>query len=176
VGLEPQKPKKTDSVLKADPAQVAHLKWSRILLAEDNEVNQLVARKLLKNADFVVSIANNGLETVNMVQASPYDLVLMDIQSPEMDGLTAIKTIRSIAGYEKIPIVALTAHAMSGDRELSLAAGMNDHITKPINLSERFTALNRWIKPESAPKDPNPQSRPMASPLIPADRGYGFQA
>jgi PAS domain S-box-containing protein len=168
VGLEPQKPKKTDSVLKADPALVAHLKGSRILLAEDNEVNQLVARKLLKNAGFVVNIANNGLEAVNMVQASSYDLVLMDIQMPEMDGLTATKTIRSIAGYEKIPIVAMTAHAMSGDRELSLAAGMNDHITKPINLSELFTALNRWIKPESAPKDPTPQSSANGEPANPS--------
>ncbi|MDR2140374.1 MAG: response regulator [Deltaproteobacteria bacterium] len=154
VGLEPQKPKKTSKASqKADPSVVAHLKGSRILLAEDNEVNQLVAKRLLKNAGFEVSIANNGLEAVAMVEAESYDLVLMDIQMPEMDGLTATKTIRAKPGFENLPIVAMTAHAMSGDRELSIAAGMNDHVTKPINLSELFATLSRWIKPKDAPAE-----------------------
>jgi signal transduction histidine kinase/DNA-binding response OmpR family regulator/ABC-type amino acid transport substrate-binding protein len=134
----------------ADISQVAHLKGSKILLAEDNEVNQLVAKRLLKNAGFDVSIANNGLEAVAMVQADSYDLVLMDIQMPEMDGLTATKTIRTLPGFDKLPIVAMTAHAMSGDREMSLAAGMNDHVTKPINLAELYTTLNRWLKPKES--------------------------
>jgi two-component system sensor histidine kinase/response regulator len=144
IGQEPHKAIKP-SKAKADAAMVAHLKGSKILLAEDNEVNQLVAKRLLKNAGFEVSIANNGLEAVEMIQKEPYDLVLMDIQMPEMDGLTAAKTIRSMEGFEKLPIVAMTAHAMSGDRELSIAAGMNDHVTKPINLAELFATLNRWI-------------------------------
>jgi CheY-like chemotaxis protein len=122
---------------------------ARILLTEDNEVNQLVASRILNNAGFKVTIANNGLEAVNLVQKEPFELVLMDIQMPEMDGLTAAKTIRSLPGFDKIPIVAMTAHAMSGDREMSLSAGMNDHVSKPINISELFQALIKWIEPKS---------------------------
>ncbi|MDR2198468.1 MAG: response regulator [Deltaproteobacteria bacterium] len=129
-----------------DASSVSHLKGSSILLVEDNEVNQLVARKLLKNAGFVVDIAGNGRQAFEKVLANKYDLVLMDIQMPEMDGLTSTKAIRALPGYEALPIVAMTAHAMSGDREMSLAAGMNDHITKPIILNDLFAALNRWIK------------------------------
>jgi signal transduction histidine kinase/CheY-like chemotaxis protein/ABC-type amino acid transport substrate-binding protein len=129
-----------------DASSVAHLKGSLILLAEDNEVNQLVARRLLKNAGFEVDIANNGREAFEKVQGKAYALVLMDIQMPEMDGLTATRAIRALPGYGELPIVAMTAHAMSGDRDLSLAAGMNDHITKPINLDDLFAALNRWIQ------------------------------
>jgi signal transduction histidine kinase/DNA-binding response OmpR family regulator/ABC-type amino acid transport substrate-binding protein len=167
VALEPKKAKKPTNE-KADPAMVAHLKGSKILLAEDNEVNQLVAKRLLKNAGFEVNIANNGQEAVAMVQAEPYDLVLMDIQMPEMDGLTASKAIRAIPGFESLPIVAMTAHAMSGDRELSLSAGMNDHVTKPINLTELFSTLNRWIKP----KEPGAAAEAgdaQGSPLKPTD-------
>ncbi|MDR1110330.1 MAG: PAS domain-containing protein [Deltaproteobacteria bacterium] len=120
---------------------------ARILLTEDNEVNQLVASRILNNAGFRVDIAKNGLEAVQMVQDQKYDLVLMDIQMPEMDGLTAARTIRALPGQDVLPIVAMTAHAMSGDRELSLAAGMNDHVSKPINISELFTALLKWIPP-----------------------------
>jgi signal transduction histidine kinase/CheY-like chemotaxis protein len=137
-----------------DASQVAHLKGSLILLAEDNEVNQLVAMKLLKNAGFEVDIASNGREAFDKVQSRDYALVLMDIQMPEMDGLTATRAIRALPGYESLPIVAMTAHAMSGDRDLSIAAGMNDHITKPINLDALFAALNKWIKippPDAGP-------------------------
>jgi signal transduction histidine kinase/DNA-binding response OmpR family regulator/ABC-type amino acid transport substrate-binding protein len=137
-----------------DASKVAHLKGSLILLAEDNEVNQLVAKKLLMNAGFQVDIANNGREAFDKVQSKRYSLVLMDIQMPEMDGLTATRAIRALPGYEKLPIVAMTAHAMSGDRDLSLAAGMNDHITKPINLDDLFNALDKWITPETTAPEP----------------------
>ncbi|MDR1309683.1 MAG: response regulator [Deltaproteobacteria bacterium] len=126
---------------------LAPIAGARILLTEDNEVNQLVASRILNNAGFRVDIAKNGLEAVQMVQDQKYDLVLMDIQMPEMDGLTAARTIRALPGQDALPIVAMTAHAMSGDRELSLAAGMNDHVSKPINISELFTALLKWIPP-----------------------------
>jgi CheY-like chemotaxis protein len=122
---------------------------AKILLTEDNEVNQLVASRILNNAGFIVDIANNGLEAVEKVQAEKYDLVLMDIQMPEMDGLTASKTIRALPGFADLPIVAMTAHAMSGDRELSLAAGMNDHVSKPININELFNALAKWVPPRN---------------------------
>jgi signal transduction histidine kinase/CheY-like chemotaxis protein/ABC-type amino acid transport substrate-binding protein len=132
---------------------VAHLKGSKILLAEDNEVNQLVASRILKNAGLEVDVAQNGEEAVEMVKNVQYDLVLMDIQMPVMDGLSATKAIRAMPGFENLPIVAMTAHAMSGDREQSLAVGMNDHVTKPINLPELFGALNHWIKPGSLPSN-----------------------
>jgi CheY-like chemotaxis protein len=121
---------------------------ARLLLTEDNEVNQLVASRILNKAGFEIDIANNGLEAVELVQRNHYDLVLMDIQMPEMDGLTAARAIRRLPGLERLPIVAMTAHAMSGDRELSLEAGMNDHVTKPINNAELFAALAKWIKPK----------------------------
>ncbi|MDR2388087.1 MAG: response regulator [Deltaproteobacteria bacterium] len=128
-------------------AVIEKIKGAKILLAEDNELNQLVATKILNNAGFIVEVAANGREAVEKVQAKNYDLVLMDIQMPEMDGLTASETIRRLPGFEDLPIVAMTAHAMSGDKEASLAAGMNDHVTKPINVKELFKALSRWIDP-----------------------------
>ncbi|MDR1165319.1 MAG: PAS domain-containing protein [Deltaproteobacteria bacterium] len=131
------------------------LKGSRILLTEDNEVNQLVASRILSKAGFEVSIAGNGVEAVEMVQREKFDLVLMDIQMPEMDGITATKTIRGIAGFENLPIIAMTAHAMSGDRELSIASGMNDHVNKPINLQDLYQALLKWLPPKKAEGEGN---------------------
>ncbi|MDR1050088.1 MAG: response regulator, partial [Deltaproteobacteria bacterium] len=124
---------------------VSRLRGRRILLAEDNEINQLVATRLLTNAGLEVDLAKNGLEAVEKVRRRDYDLVLMDIQMPEMDGLTATRTIRGLPGFQDLPVVAMTAHAMLGDKEQSLAAGMNDHVTKPINFEELFATLNRWI-------------------------------
>ncbi|MDR2406441.1 MAG: response regulator [Deltaproteobacteria bacterium] len=121
---------------------------AKILLVEDNEVNQLVASKILGNAGMQVSIATDGAKAVEMVQKDKYQLVLMDIQMPVMDGLTATKKIREL-GYTDLPIVAMTAHAMSSDRELSLQAGMNDHVNKPINIAELFNTLVKWIQPNA---------------------------
>ena len=123
----------------------AGIKGAKILLAEDNEVNQLVARKILEKAGLEVKIANNGLEALAMIEEEPFDLVLMDIQMPEMDGLEAARQLRANPKFSDLPVVAMTAHAMSGDRELSLEAGMNDHVTKPINLPELFSTLVHWI-------------------------------
>ena len=130
-------------------AAVKEYAGARILLAEDNEVNQLVASRILKNAGLEVDIASNGRQAVSMVARGGYDLVLMDIQMPEMDGMEATRAIRSMPGFADLPIVAMTAHAMSGDRELSLKAGMNDHINKPINLQELFSTLARWMKKQA---------------------------
>jgi PAS domain S-box-containing protein len=146
-----QKAKKTKKIQKrdktTDKAMLTPILGAKILLTEDNEVSQLVASRILNNAGFMVDIANTGLEAVKMVQETKYDLVLMDIQMPEMDGLTASRTIRAIPGFSDLPIVAMTAHAMSGDKELSIAAGMNDHVSKPINISELFSALVKWVPP-----------------------------
>jgi signal transduction histidine kinase/ActR/RegA family two-component response regulator len=125
---------------------VAGLQGARILLVEDNEVNRLVARKILEKAGLAVQMAHNGAEALALLEKESFDLVLMDIQMPEMDGLEATRRLRAEPRFANLPIVAMTAHAMSGDRELSLAAGMNDHITKPIKLPELFGALARWIE------------------------------
>ena len=127
----------------------AGLEGGRILLVEDNEVNQLVARKIMEKAGLKVSIAENGLRALNMLENESFDLVLMDIQMPEMDGLEATRQIRAQAKFAELPILAMTAHALRGDKELSLEAGMNGHITKPINLPELFGALSTWIPNKS---------------------------
>lgn len=121
------------------------IRGAYVLLVEDNEINQLMAGELLKMGGFKVDIASNGREAVEMVARNSYDIVLMDIQMPEMDGLTATRIIRQSANT--IPILALTAHALAIDREKSLEAGMNDHITKPIDHTILFTAMARWVRP-----------------------------
>jgi len=117
----------------------------RVLLVEDNEVNRDLATELLGDLGVLVSVAVNGSEGVDMVAAQPFDLVLMDIQMPVMDGLTATRLIRSDERFVKLPILAMTAHAMNGDRDRSLKAGMNDHITKPIDPNRLSAALIRWM-------------------------------
>ena len=118
----------------------------RILLVEDNEINQQVAVELLTIMGLSVKVANNGQEGVEMALAESFDLILMDIQMPVMDGLTATQTIRAEKTLQNLPIIAMTAHAMQGDKDKSLAAGMNDHLTKPIELNKLVAILNRWLK------------------------------
>jgi signal transduction histidine kinase/CheY-like chemotaxis protein len=124
------------------------IRGARVLLAEDNEINQQVAKEILEQAALVVSIANNGKEAVEMVQRGAYDVVLMDIQMPVMGGFEATQEIRTDGAFKDLPIIAMTAHAMAGDREKSLSVGMNDHVTKPIDPDELFSALVRWVKPD----------------------------
>jgi CheY-like chemotaxis protein len=147
---------------------------AHILLVEDNEINQQVAREILAGAGFKVSIANNGLEAVNLVKESVYDAVLMDVQMPVMDGYEATRKIRELqltahssklkaddegiplgsggqqpatSDQRLLPIIAMTAHAMTGDHEKSLEAGMVDHVTKPIDPEHLFATLLKWIQP-----------------------------
>ena len=120
---------------------------ARVLLVEDNEINQQVAQEILERAGLVVSIADNGKDAVEKVKAENFDAVLMDIQMPVMGGFEATRKIRNDERFKDLPIIAMTAHAMAGDREKSLEAGLNDHVTKPINPEELFFALVRWIKP-----------------------------
>ncbi|MEO5335018.1 MAG: response regulator, partial [Magnetococcus sp. YQC-5] len=130
------------------------LAGARILLVEDNEINQQVARELLEQACITVLLAENGKQAVEMVARERLDGVLMDLQMPVMDGLTATREIRKDPRFAHLPILAMTANAMSGDRELCLEAGMQDHIAKPVDPKEMFTTLVRWIKPESANSSP----------------------
>ena len=117
-----------------------------ILLAEDNPVSQKLAKIMLTKAGYQVAVANNGKEAVDRFMESPknFDLIFMDVQMPEMDGLEATKAIRE-KGFDTIPIVAMTAHAMKGDREKCLEAGMDDYITKPIKREVVFEVLEKWV-------------------------------
>ena len=117
----------------------------RVLVAEDNPVNLQVTLALLRRAGHMVDSVSNGLEAVNAVAALPYDLVLMDVQMPEMDGLAASRAIRELDGpAAQVPIVAMTANAMMGDQAACLAAGMDDYLPKPIAAEQLLRVVNRW--------------------------------
>ncbi|HQQ69290.1 MAG TPA: ATP-binding protein [Alicycliphilus sp.] len=134
----------------ATPAYASLLQGRRVLLVDDVELNRTVALAFLADAGVQADVAVNGREAVDKVLAQPYDLVLMDIQMPEMDGLSATRAIRKEARLDKLPIIAMTAHAMEGDRERSLRAGMQDHLTKPIHPDALYAALLRWMAPHQA--------------------------
>jgi PAS domain S-box-containing protein len=158
-------------------AALAPLGGARILLVEDNEINQMVACEMLGGAGFVVDVAENGEIGVNQVHArhaegKPYDIVLMDMQMPVMDGITASRLIRETYAAHDVPIVAMTANAMLADKERCLAAGMNGFVSKPINPDELWRALLNWIKPRAglgqAPVLPETPARaPMAAVAVP---------
>ena len=145
------------------------LSGSKFLLVEDNEINQQVAGELLRQAGITVDIANNGREALDMVDAVTYDLVLMDMHMPVMDGVTATKLIREQVRHEHLPIVAMTANAMASDRELCLAAGMNDHISKPIDPDVLWRTLRRWVQSRDA--SPPTTSVAATSPAVPEGPG-----
>jgi PAS domain S-box-containing protein len=152
---------------KQDQETLAAIRGARVLLAEDNEINQQVARELLESVGLAVEIAGNGREAVDMARAGAYDIVLMDIQMPVMDGLAAAGELRREERFRDLPILAMTAHAMAGDRDKSLEAGMNDHVTKPIDPDALFAALVKWIKPgQRVPSTaaPSPATAASAGP------------
>ena len=116
-----------------------------ILVAEDNSINQEIALSLLEKTKARVNIVDNGQEAVNAVQKEQFDLILMDIQMPVMDGLVAARSIRELSVGKTVPIIAMTANAMEEDREKTRNAGMNGHVAKPIDVAELYTALRRWM-------------------------------
>ncbi|MFA7241345.1 MAG: response regulator [Sulfuricellaceae bacterium] len=120
---------------------------ARVLLVEDNEFNQQVALGLLEQAGILADVANNGIEALRRVGEQTYDAVLMDLQMPLMDGYEATRSIRMEPRFRELPIIAMTASVMSGDRELCLAAGMNDHVAKPIDPDELLRALLQALAP-----------------------------
>ncbi|MEW6677780.1 MAG: response regulator [Pseudomonadota bacterium] len=132
----------------------SNLRGLRVLLVEDNELNQQVATELLQSAGVLVDLAENGAVAVDKVQAHPYDLVLMDMQMPVMDGLTATREIRALKGFMKLPIIAMTANAMESDRQNCLEAGMNDHLGKPIEPEKLWASLRQWCP--HGPLEPGP--------------------
>ncbi len=126
---------------------ITALQGAYLLLVEDNPVNQEMAAEILQNAGIRVDIANNGAEAIAMVSRIQYDGVLMDCQMPVMDGFEACRRIRLLHPDAKLPVLAMTANAMVGDKEKCLAAGMNDHIAKPIEVEKLFLTLQKWIQP-----------------------------
>jgi len=208
----PETSRLTQRQQEADALQ--ELRGARILLVEDNEINQQVAREILEGAGLVVTVANNGREAVDAVKQSPYDAVLMDVQMPVMDGYAATREIRKweeelkaqssklkaekeliaqgsklnkkdsdelsafsfqpSARAKRVPIIAMTAHALAGDEDKSLAAGMNGHVTKPIDPDQLFAALAQWIKLDrrkalAGPADVASEASPPQQPKLPED-------
>ena len=151
----------------------AAMRGARILLVEDNEVNQEVALELLNNAGVVTTVAGNGEEALERLREQPFDGVLMDIQMPIMDGYEATRAIRGELEMATLPVIAMTANAMAGDREKCLAAGMNDHVAKPIDVGEMFAILARWVKPAATepPAAPAPARSDDATSAFSALRG-----
>jgi len=130
----------------AAPSQRDLLRGLRVLLVEDNAINQELAVELLSEAGVVVTLANDGREAIAALRANGFDGVLMDCQMPVMDGYQATRAIRAEPQWQALPIIAMTANAMAGDREKALAAGMNDHIAKPIDVAAMFDTLSRWMR------------------------------
>ena len=124
----------------------------RVLLAEDSATNRLVASKILEVQGFAVDIATNGHEALSAARAFVYDLVLMDVSMPGMDGISATREIRKLPDQNgRVPILAMTAHAMPGDRERCLAAGMDDYIAKPITHEKLLQVIGRWVAVQPRP-------------------------
>jgi two-component system sensor histidine kinase/response regulator len=156
-----------DAAATTDGEQAARLRGARILLAEDNDINQQIATELLEGAGATVKVANNGREAVeslfNGPQPPPVDVVLMDLQMPEMDGYQATAKIRSDARFRTMPIIAMTAHATIEERQRCLAAGMDDHIAKPIDPAMLFETVGRFYNTSgvAAPGAPTADAIPV---------------
>jgi signal transduction histidine kinase/CheY-like chemotaxis protein len=145
VSLMGRKKEKKSKALKA-------IHGARVLLVEDNEINQQVALEILQGARLNVTVVDNGQKGVDAAKKKQYDAILMDIQMPVMDGYTASREIRNLKSkIGNVPIIAMTAHAMAGDEQKSIEAGMNDHVTKPIDPDQLFATLQKWIKPVAEP-------------------------
>lgn len=151
------RPPETDAVPAAADAGVAASEPSaRILVVEDNAVNQLLVSKLLARAGHTTTIARDGEQALAMARGGEFDLVLMDVQLPGMDGVSATRHIRDLPGANaNVPVIALTANAMAGDRDRYIAAGMNDYVSKPIDANELFAAIARQLEPRASPSVPH---------------------
>ncbi len=137
---------------------------TRVLLVEDNPINTEVARGMLEKLGVRASCATNGQEALELLDQQTFDIVLMDLQMPVMDGYTAAAKIREQRRFDSLPIIALTAHAMEGDKDRSLTIGMNDHITKPIDPEELYATLVKWAKPDANCKELHLHSAESGAP------------
>ena len=166
----------TETVATGPSFDIDRMRGTHVLLVEDNEINQEVAIGQLENAEVFVDLAENGAEAVRMVRENDYDIVLMDMQMPVMDGIEATRILRSDPRLQTLPIVAMTANALVSDREICLQAGMNDHIAKPIDPDQLFGVLLRWIKRpdgDGAGLREWSEARPAAAPA-PTDIAEGL--
>jgi len=139
-----------------------HISGARVLVVDDNVINQQVAREVLMRAGVQVELAGNGVDAVHLVDHGDFDAVLMDIQMPGMDGYEATARIRAKEQHARLPVIAMTAHAVAGFRENSMAMGMNDYVTKPIEAERLFTVLAGWIEPKPQ------RAAPVLVPVAPA--------
>ena len=147
-----------------DAAAAGTLRFdARILLVEDNELNQEVTIELLGQTGATVDIADNGVDAIARARGQRYDLILMDIQMPLLDGLEATRQIRRLEGYRDVPIIAVTANAFDEDRQRCLEAGMDDHIAKPVDAGALYAALVRWLPGAMVAAPPEEQAKPDAT-------------
>lgn len=144
-------------------AAINTLRGAKILLVEDNEINQELALELLESNGINVQIANHGQEALDILDKQSFDGVLMDCQMPVMDGYTASRRIRDQEQYKSLPVIAMTANAMKGDKDKVIAAGMNDHIAKPIDVKEMFNTMARWITPSNPMGSSSVQYKPSVA-------------
>ena len=164
-GKETLRPSRAVQENASESGALSRIRGARVLLVEDNEINQQVAGEILEAAGLHVSLANNGQEAVEAVKNGDFDAVLMDVQMPIMDGYTATRKIRHWEDLFRLPIIAMTAHALAGDREKSLDAGMDDHVSKPIDPDLLFETLLKWVK--KSPGERPGQKRPMETDKAP---------
>jgi PAS domain S-box-containing protein len=150
---------------RAEDAIKERHRGARVLIADDNRINQELATELLRLVDLQVEVADNGRIAVDMARRGAYDMILMDMQMPEMDGLEATRLIRTVAALDSTPIVAMTASAFGADRDACLAAGMNDHIGKPVNPATLYETMLRWLDDSRQPSRRAPADAPGPPPL-----------
>ena len=134
--------KSRDSLVQALHERHSH---ARVMLADDSETNQKVTELMLRAAGLSLDVAPDGAQAVEMAHETHYDLVLMDLEMPKMDGYTAARTIRSLPGYAQTPILALTAHVFPKNRQACLEAKMDDFITKPVRPATLYTVILKWL-------------------------------
>ena len=139
--------------VRAEAEAARGLRDLSVLLVEDHPVNQQIARELLENAGIRVDIAGDGEQALRKIEGKRYDLVLMDMQMPVLDGLEATRRLRADPRFATLPVLAMTANAMQHDRDRCLAAGMNDHVAKPIDVVQLFSAIRRWSGRDALPAD-----------------------
>jgi CheY-like chemotaxis protein len=134
----------------SEPSELA----GHVLLVEDNNINQIIASRMLERLGLTHEIANNGREALEKIQAHTYDLILMDVQMPEMDGMDATRALRAWEienARPRLPVIAMTANALSGDRSDCLASGMDDHLAKPVRVETLRALLAHWLPKQAGP-------------------------
>ncbi len=145
LGAPPRERARREAAPPAEAIQRASLQGAHVLLVEDNPINQELALELLREAGMVVAVAENGREAITLLEREAFDLVLMDCQMPVLDGYDATREIRRRPQWADLPIIAMTANALSGDQRKAQEAGMNDHIAKPIDVDLMFDVIARWL-------------------------------